>query len=236
MTLSSRGIIFRFLKPLLGIIVPVCGIYLLLGSIRFWSTHPSAGDRYAPDGKRYDYVVVFTGNDDRIPPAFRILLRGEAKRLIISPATPENIAVWAKEYYHGHPVPCSLETRSTSTHDNAAYCAEIIRRERAHSIILITSGYHMNRSYRLLSLALRGYPVEIVCLSVDSPDTGGVNPADQDPRELILTEHLNMVFNYLKFMADGARVKGSDKVSRYLERLYESFVKDQMIPVLIRFM
>jgi hypothetical protein len=63
-----------------------------------------------------------------------------------------------------------------------------------------------------------------------------VHPADQDPRELILTERLNMVFNYLKFMTDGARVKGSDKVSRYLERLYESFVKNQMIPLLIRFM
>jgi len=200
--------------------------YFLYGALLFWGTRYSEKDNYKDSSLRYDIVVVFSGEEDRIPPAFELIQKGKAKSLIISAATSSEITDIEKKYNNGNSVPYYLETKSTSTHDNAFYCSEIIKRENAHKVILITSNYHMNRSYRLLSLSLKGYPVEISCYTVN-PFGIDESTMKRIPYFQMLSriEHLNMVFNYLKFMFNGTKIRGSNRVDHYLENMYGSVVK-----------
>ncbi len=107
--------------------------------------------------KTYDLALVFNGENDRIAPAIDLICKGKAKKIIISPATKFQMDSYIKKYAKGERIHYVLEPNARTTHENAFYCSEIIIHEKANNIILITSFYHMNRSHRLLSLALRDH-------------------------------------------------------------------------------
>ena len=221
--LLSRGAVWKILLLLFA-------IYGIYGTIIFFSTQYNHSADYRSESSPFDIVVIFAGAEERNQPAFDLILHGKAKNLIISPASSSEIMDLSRQYNEGKPVPYFLETEATSTHDNAAYCSEIIKRENAHRVILITSIYHMNRSYRLLSLAMRGYPSEIACYPAFPFGIDDVNVMKRIPYFQLLyrIEKMNMFFNYCKFMTDGTRIKGSNGLEHYLENVYGSVIKKRL--------
>lgn len=230
--MKLKKTILRFISRdmLLKILFSALGMYFLYGTIIFFGTHYTNSMEYRFDAKLYDIAAVFIGADERIQPAFELVQQGKAKSLVFSPASPSEITEYAKKYNEGNVVPFFLETKSTSTHDNAAFCAEIIKRENAHRVILITSCYHMKRSYRLLALALRGYPVEIACYSVFPFGIDDESVMKRIPYFQIMdrVEKMNIFFNYCKFMIDGLRIKGSNSIEHYLEHEYGKIIKNKL--------
>ncbi|MHB9030078.1 MAG: YdcF family protein [Candidatus Latescibacterota bacterium] len=203
------------------------GAYLIIGAFLFQRSCSCRLYNEKNDLRTYDLVIVFAGGEDRIPPAFELLRSGRAKRIIISPASQTQIEEWSSEYLLGEDCACILETKSTSTHENAYYCADIIRRERARSIILVTSWYHIRRSCRLLSLALRDYPAVITCCPTYPDKTTRTLMPEQTPAICAAPgiERFNTIINYMKFLSDGLRIRKSSRFEHRLETLYETLIK-----------
>jgi uncharacterized SAM-binding protein YcdF (DUF218 family) len=206
----------------------VCaGAYLAIGAFLFLNSCSSRIPDFRNDPRTYDLVVVFAGSEDRIPPAFELLRSGKSHRIIISPASHTQIEEWSSHYLSQQNCACILETQATSTHENAYYCAALIRREKARSIILVTSWYHMRRSCRLLSLALRNYPAVIACCPTYPEKNAGAVLCEHEPSLFAApeVERIKMIINYLKFLSDGLRIRNSSRFEHRLEAFHEAIIK-----------
>jgi len=77
-----------------------------------------------------------------------------------------------------------LQPHSRNTHEDAVYSAEILRQKGAHRILLVTSAWHMPRSYRLF----QAQGLEVIPAPTDFQITyaGWNSLFDPDPRAWLL--------------------------------------------------
>jgi uncharacterized SAM-binding protein YcdF (DUF218 family) len=116
-----------------------------------------------------DGVVALTGSADRISAAMKLLEDGKAKRLLISgvnrvasPADIRGVAKATRRYYD-----CCVDLgfSATDTVGNARETAAWARAKGFHSLIVVTSDFHMPRAMlelheALPDAALTPYPVK----------------------------------------------------------------------------
>jgi len=101
-----------------------------------------------------DAVVVFGGGAGRIEKGYELISNGYSKHLIISPAKPvslvkyDNKYGWKKNFKHIY------ETKARTTFENAIYIKRLIEKHHFTSVLLVTSTWHMPRSYLLLKTQL----------------------------------------------------------------------------------
>jgi uncharacterized SAM-binding protein YcdF (DUF218 family) len=121
-----------------------------------------------------DGIVVLTGDEDRISEAVKLLAEGKARRLLISGVNkstriPElitlNTAGWKQALLFGCCV--DLDKRALNTQDNAFETTMWVRRRGFHSLIVVTSTYHMPRT--LIELHQTMPEVELVPYPVKAP-------------------------------------------------------------------
>jgi uncharacterized SAM-binding protein YcdF (DUF218 family) len=121
-----------------------------------------------------DGIVVLTGDEDRISEAVKLLAEGKARRLLISGVNkstriPElislNTAGWRQAYLFGCCV--DLDKRALNTEDNAFETTMWVRRRGFHSLIVVTSTYHMPRT--IIELRQTMPEVELVPYPVKAP-------------------------------------------------------------------
>jgi len=119
--------------------------------------------------KKSDGIVVFAGSDDRIKAGYELMKSGIADFLIISPASEKQL----KKYEHingsANETRYIIENKARTTFENAIYTREIVEKHNLKSIILLTSSYHLPRSYLLLKIALFGTDTEIHLHGVENP-------------------------------------------------------------------
>src|SRR5207245_2185250 len=97
-----------------------------------------------------DAVVVLTGGSLRVRSGLELLAEGKAKKLFISgvyPAT-DAAALLRAEHQSSAQLDCCivLGHSADNTLGNALETAAWMRRERFHSLRLVTAAYHMPRS------------------------------------------------------------------------------------------
>jgi uncharacterized SAM-binding protein YcdF (DUF218 family) len=117
----------------------------------------------APEGKA-EAVIVFNGSVERIEPGHRAAATHEAKFLVFSPVQ----ALTLKTYEKLYPKTGSeyiTEDKARTTFENAYYANEIIADYHMGSVLLLTSAYHMPRSFLLLKLFLLGEGVKLDLLN-----------------------------------------------------------------------
>ena len=108
------------------------------------------------DISEHDAIVVFAGSSNRIKRAYQLSDQGLAPVLIISPANKRTIGYYEKRF--GKPINATyiVEKRADTTFENAHHCAELINTNHLKSVLLVTSDYHMPRSFFLLKLTTLG--------------------------------------------------------------------------------
>jgi uncharacterized SAM-binding protein YcdF (DUF218 family) len=131
-----------------------------------WFVHAASQPAALPD--KADGIVVLTGGPERIETGFLLLAAGHAPALLVSGL---GSALDAAELARRAALdPAALAGRvtlgraATSTHTNAAETAAWARREKIHSLIVVTAGYHMPRALAELRPALPGvtlYPAPV---------------------------------------------------------------------------
>lgn len=112
--------------------------------------------------EKSDAIVVFAGDADRVEAGFSLALNGAAERLIISPATEEAFESANGKYgpIGSHLTPI-IENKARITFENALWTRRIVHEYGLKSVILVTTLYHMPRSYFLARLLLIGTGVRI---------------------------------------------------------------------------
>lgn len=98
-------------------------------------------------------IVVFAGSSNRIRRAYELAQQGVAPVIIISPAGRRTLESYEKRYGDPGQATYILEERADTTFTNADFTARLIRDHGIDSVLLITSDYHMPRSFFLLKLA-----------------------------------------------------------------------------------
>lgn len=207
--------------------------YIAVGSVLFLRAGTYRTYDPEADVRVYDLVIVFAGDDERMSPALELLRGGRAAMAVVSPASGEEIRAVCKRQFPGGERRFILETRATSTHENAFFSAGIVKREHARRVILVTSFYHMKRAHRLLALALLGTGTEIACLPA-YPDGGfdAISPMGKARlRGVARIERVNTALNFLKFLCDGLRIRKSGRLEHALERYYDYFFKERLAGV-----
>lgn len=141
------------------VLAAVCGVGLVafvLGFVQFAQSiaePPAAQQPAAADG-----IVVFTGGPDRISGALALLADGVARRLLISGVHPRTTKAALARVESGHDglFHCCVDLGRTArdTVGNADETAAWARRHGFTSLIIVTSGYHMERSLTELARAM----------------------------------------------------------------------------------
>ena len=122
---------------------------------------------------RADGIVALTGGADRIETAMRLLTEGRANLLLVSGVAPEadlaDIARRAGFSSRAVAPAVTLGHAATSTVGNAAETAAWVHAHGIRSLIVVTSGYHMERALTEIGRALpevRLYPVAVLSPAV----------------------------------------------------------------------
>ena len=99
-----------------------------------------------------DAVLVFAGSPNRIEIGYKIVNEGYADSLIVSPEVPEKIAEYKKRFNLRQAAITIIEDHASSTFENALYTDKLVEAYNFRNIILVTSDYHMPRSYFIMRL------------------------------------------------------------------------------------
>jgi uncharacterized SAM-binding protein YcdF (DUF218 family) len=99
-----------------------------------------------------DAVMVFAGDSNRIEAGYKLVNEGYANALIISPEIQEKLAEYNKRFNLRQTANIIIEDDATSTFENALYTKKLIDERGFRNIILVTSDYHMPRSYFIMRL------------------------------------------------------------------------------------
>lgn len=153
-----------------------------------------------------DGIVVLTGGSSRVADAMELLSSGYGKRLLISGVHP---ASGAGEISRTVPdserlLACcvDLDRSAVNTRSNAAETRRWADRRNFHSLIVVTSNYHMPRAIVELSHAMPG--IELIPFSVIG-DTWRDEPWWTSPSTLRL-----LLSEYAKYVAAETRVRLAD--------------------------
>ena len=119
-----------------------------------------------------DAVIVFGGSADRIEKGYDAIRNGYSMHLIISPAKPSAIAKYDKKYGWRQDFKHIYEAKARTTFENAVYIKRLIAKHHFKSVLLVTSTWHMPRSYfllktQLLFAGIQIYRVGSDCSSID---------------------------------------------------------------------
>ncbi len=177
---------------------------LMLGFVSFVINLPDA----PVPAPRADGIVVLTGSAARINDGLDLLAGGQGKRLLISGVNPSTrtheLAVLSPAYRRWFDCCVDIGRAAVNTIGNAVETRDWARQHDFHSIIVVTSDFHMPRAmaeiaHQLPGVALLPFPVVSERLRNESWWT---NP----------TAARLLFWEYLKYIVASARLRIESRV------------------------
>lgn len=158
-----------------------------------------------------DGIVVLTGGDSRVSDALALLAAGRAKRLLISGVytgtTTSDIARQVVDYNRLLACCVDLDYSAFNTLGNAVGARQWTVKNGFHSLIVVTSAYHMPRalaelSHQLPDAALIPYPVVSDRLRIEPWWSNGTTT------KVVLSEYFKYLAAKLRMQFDGGPASG----------------------------
>jgi len=121
-----------------------------------------------PPNLETDAIIIFGESTKRVAAGYELARSLTTRYLIVSPAIEDRLNVFDQRYQLPPGVKHITEPLARTTLENAVYSQKIIQQHQLSSIVLVTSAYHMPRSWALLKLCLSGsvVNVRIYCASI----------------------------------------------------------------------
>jgi len=160
-------------------------------------------------GRGADGIVVVTGGASRISDAIELLSEGRGKRLLISgvhPATTSReIARLMPEY--GRLIACcvDLDHSAVNTVGNAVETRLWAKARGFHSLIVVTSNYHMQRA--MAELAWHLPDVELIPFPVVTEKMRSEPWWTTESARLLLAEYLKYIFAQVRMRLEPATAR-----------------------------
>jgi uncharacterized SAM-binding protein YcdF (DUF218 family) len=167
-TASRAGFAVRVLRRFWQAVFGVCIVLALAIVIGFTWFIDRVATAEPPLPARADGIVALTGGASRVSDAIELLAAGRGKRLLITgvhpSATPKDIARHVPEYERVFACCIDLDRSAINTLGNATEARRWVRRHEFHSLIVVTSAYHMPRAmaelgHQLPDVKLVAFPV-----------------------------------------------------------------------------
>lgn len=196
-------------RPVLGLIVTrllMAVVVAVFAGFGLYVSHIAAVRQPADVGKA-DAIIVLTGGQDRILPAYQLLASGAAKRLLISGVNTStrkaDLAAAARMDKELLDCCIDLDHQARDTIGNAVHSARWMRENGFSSAILVTSNYHMPRASRELArfagtAAIIEYPL------VASDLTGGKWLTEPDTVRVLVIEYVKLCLSYARSLVTAA--------------------------------
>jgi len=142
--------------------------------------------------EKADLIVVFSGaypgSQGRIKTGYQLAQKGYTSNLAISGASKNCLEQYEYKYKIPSDVHRIINEPSITTFQDALCAKELIEKRGFRSVILVTSSYHMPRSYFLLSTLLTGTEVKVQTYLVSIDD-------DQSLRIAGLSNKVKFIYN-----------------------------------------
>lgn len=113
-------------------------------------------------------IVVFGGEACRDKVAYQIAKENNIKLVLISGPRRSELIRFRKKVMAAADITNLVEPRARTTFENALFSSRLIKTSGANNIVLVTSQYHMPRSYALLKIMLIGSGIGVSIYNVDS--------------------------------------------------------------------
>jgi len=143
-------------KVAIGVGVAVVGVALVFGVGFAWFVHRVGMPGQAPP--HTDGIVAFTGGPERVETALRLIAEGRADRLLLSGigGGAELAELARRAGVDPRPLAprVTIDRSATTTRGNATDTAAWARDNGIHSLLVVTSGYHMPRAMAELARSL----------------------------------------------------------------------------------
>jgi uncharacterized SAM-binding protein YcdF (DUF218 family) len=165
-----------FRKIFISSLWVIFGLFFLEGLYFLWVNHLSS------EVGNYDAVVVFAGSANRIEQGYELARTGVAPKLIISPANRRLIALYEKRYGSSGKATYIIEEKADTTYANAYYTTQLVKKHGLKSVLLVTSDYHMPRSYFLMKMCSFATGCRIGVYRLDTRPAGSLSWHDRSLR------------------------------------------------------
>lgn len=206
----ARAIVLRTLRVFVLFAVALGAGFFIFAH---WVSVMSAAPLRPADG-----IVVLTGDEDRIAEAVRLLAEGKAGRLLISGVNKSTHALQiissnraGRDQILLFRCCVDLDKRSLNTEDNAFEATIWARKRGFHSLIVVTSTYHMPRALMELRQAMP--EVDIVPYPVKSSRLETEWWNDPKTTWVLCKEYLKFVTASARYVANMFASGPSDKLS-----------------------
>jgi len=187
----------------------VLAVILLIGGFGYFIWR--LPDQEIKLDRNADGIVVLTGGDSRVSDALALLAAGRAKRLLISGVytgtTTSDIARQMVDYNRLLACCVDLDYSAFNTLGNAIGARQWTVKNGFHSLIVVTSAYHMPRalaelSHQLPDAALIPFPVVSDRLRIEPWWSNGTTT------KVVLSEYFKYLAAKLRMQFDGGPASG----------------------------
>jgi len=187
-------------RRIAALILVACAIAFVAGFFRYAAGVTAAG---APPDRTADGIVALTGGPDRIPDAVELLAAGHGKRLLITGVNPltrmEELARQLPRYEKLFDCCIDLDHSALNTIGNAVETRRWVREKNFHSLVVVTSRFHMPRAMAELEHQLPD--VEMIPYPVVS------DRYRDEPWWRNFTTARILAFEYIKYLAATVRMR-----------------------------